>query len=283
MGLLDPVNRLFSSIYIYSWDTFLLFGNLILPNKPAGRIVPEGHPGFEGKWPEHIPAKEGDSRCSCPALNAMANHGIISHDGRAIPFVEFTKKLEATYNLAPTFCVFLSKYIAQYMKKDFSKDVFDLRDIDIHNKIEHDGSLIRNDIHFEPDTSKIAADLIEELLGSASGRDADGKPFLTYSDLSKAFSQRQADSKANNPAFSTSLLLRMFAYGNCAAMQTVFGGNVEHLRPFLLEEKLMDGWLPWNKTHFGQTLGTFNIASLRIGAGTKSVPPSKTAVPPSSS
>jgi hypothetical protein len=60
-------------------------------------------------------------------------------------------------------------------------------------------------------------------------------------------------------------------------MQTVFGGKVDHLRPFLLEERLVDGWRPWNKTHFGQTLGTFNAASLKVAAGTKTVPPSKAA------
>jgi hypothetical protein len=277
MGFLSPVTRLFSSIYIFSWDTVLVFGNLVFPNRPPGQIVPEGHPGFGGKWPEHIPANEGDSRCSCPALNAMANHGIVSHDGRDLSFVELTQKLEATYNLAPTFCVYLGKYIANYLKKDFSKDVFNLKDIDMHNQIEHDGSLLREDIHFEPDTSKIATPLIEELLGSASGKDEEGMTVLTYSDLSKALSQRQADAKANNPDFSTSLTLRNFAYGNCAAMQTVFGGKVDHLRPFLLEERIPDGWLPWNTTYFGQTLGTFNKASLKIGIHTKTVPPSRPA------
>ena len=118
------------------------------------------------------------------------------------------------------------------MGKDYSKDSFDLKELDEHNKIEHDGSLIRTssvwndllynanstlksgeDIYFEPDSSKIAPHLIERLLDSASGKDADGKPVITYSDLAKAFSQRQADSKANNPEFSMTRLLRMFAFG----------------------------------------------------------------------
>jgi hypothetical protein len=207
----------------------------------------------------------------------MANHGILSHDGRDIPFVELVQKLQPTYNLAPTFCLYLGKYIANYLQKDYSKDVFNLKDIDLHNKIEHDGSILREDIHFEPDSSKIATPLIEEFLGSASGKDENGLPVITFLDLSKTLSQRQADAKANNPNFSTSLLLRMFGYGNCAAMQTVFGGKVDHLRPFLLEERIPDGWLPWNATYFGQTLGTFNKASLRIGMHTKTVSPSKPA------
>ena len=69
------------------------------------------------------------------------------------------------------------------------------------------------DIYFEPDTGKIATPLIEELLASATGKDANGNAVLTYKDLSKALSQRQADSKANNPEFSTAFHLRMFAFG----------------------------------------------------------------------
>jgi hypothetical protein len=75
MGLFSPIANFFSSIYIFLWDTVLVLGNLILPKRRVGWIVPDGHPGFGGNWPQHIPAKEGDSRCSCPALNALANHG----------------------------------------------------------------------------------------------------------------------------------------------------------------------------------------------------------------
>ena len=75
MGLFSPITKFFSSVYIFTWDTFLAFGNLVLPKRPTGLIVPDGHPGYGGKWPKHSPPKEGDSRCSCPALNALANHG----------------------------------------------------------------------------------------------------------------------------------------------------------------------------------------------------------------
>jgi len=269
----SPIAKLFSSVHIFLWDTVLVLGNLVLPKRPAGLIVPQGHPGFGGKWPEYIPAKEGDSRCSCPAINALANHGIITHDGQNISFVDLAHKVQASYNMAPTFCIYLSQYIANFMKKDYRKDVFDLNEIDAHNNIEHDGSLIREDIYFEPDTSKIATPLIEKLLDSASGKDSDGNPVLTYSDLSSAFSQRQADSKANNPEFSGSFLLRMFGFGNCAAIALVFGGKVNDLRPFLLEEKIVDGWVPWSKQRYGITMGVFNFASAKIGLRTKTVPP----------
>ncbi|KIM71445.1 hypothetical protein PILCRDRAFT_819327 [Piloderma croceum F 1598] len=280
MGLVSALANFFSSIYIFLWDTLLAFGNLVLPKRPTALVVPDGHPGFGGKWPEYVPAKEGDSRCSCPGINALANHGIIAHDGQNISFVELAQQVQVTYNMAPTFCIFLSKYMAGFMKKDYSKDAFDLKDLDEHNKIEHDGSLIREDIYFEPDSAKIAPHLIEKLLDSASGKDADGKPVLTYSDLAKAFSQRQADSKANNPDFSMTNLLRMFAFGNCAAIALVFGGKVEDLRPFLLEERIVDGWVPWTKKRYGITMGAFNVASTKIALRTKTVPPTMVATLP---
>jgi hypothetical protein len=75
MGIVHSVTNALINVYIFSWDALLTLGNVVLPNKPVGKITPEGHPGFGGKWPEYVPRKEGDSRCSCPALNAMANHG----------------------------------------------------------------------------------------------------------------------------------------------------------------------------------------------------------------
>lgn len=69
--------------------------------------------------------------------------GIIAHDGRNVSFVDLAHQVQATYNLAPTFCIFLSRYIAEFMGKDYNKHAFDLKELDAHNKIEHDGSLIR--------------------------------------------------------------------------------------------------------------------------------------------
>ncbi|KAF7966581.1 hypothetical protein HWV62_37811, partial [Athelia sp. TMB] len=66
--------HLFSSLMIFSWDNLLVLGNLLTPKKKAGLIVPEGHPGFGGQWPEYIAAQQGDSRSACPGLNALANH-----------------------------------------------------------------------------------------------------------------------------------------------------------------------------------------------------------------
>src|ERR1700734_584154 len=94
-------------------------------------------------------------------ISAFAT-GILPHDGKNIKFTEMNlsaslfqlrspnqfdhthqHKIRTTYNFAPTFCLFVPNYAAQYLKKSYSKDTFNLQDLDLHNAIEHDGSLVR--------------------------------------------------------------------------------------------------------------------------------------------
>lgn len=75
MGILGTVSNAFFDAGLMGWDIFLTLGNVVRFSRPVGKVTPEGHPGYGGVWPEYRPPQEGDSRCSCPALNAMANHG----------------------------------------------------------------------------------------------------------------------------------------------------------------------------------------------------------------
>jgi hypothetical protein len=274
MGIVHSVTNALLNVYIFSWDAVLSVANVVLPNKPVGKVTPKGHPGFAGEWPEYVPRKEGDSRCSCPALNAMANHGILPHDGKNIKFTEMNHKIRTTYNFAPTFCLFVPNYAAQYLKKSYSKDTFNLQDLDLHNAIEHDGSLVREDFYHSPDQSKIAAPLVEKLFAYASAKDAEGKSILTPKDLSKALGQRRADAEATNPQFTTSLSHRIFGSSNASTMLTIFGGRIDDIRSVLLDERLPDGWESRVRTRFGLTFGTFNWTVFRVENGVKKVPPS---------
>ena len=60
---------------ILLWEVGITLYNFISKPLDEGKIVPKGHPGANGNWPEYIAPKDTDSRCSCPGLNAMANHG----------------------------------------------------------------------------------------------------------------------------------------------------------------------------------------------------------------
>jgi hypothetical protein len=76
MFLITPIAKATQNVAVFAWDISLTLFNLVTPNMKEGHVIPEGHPGAGGVWPEFIAPKEGDSRSCCPALNAMANHGM---------------------------------------------------------------------------------------------------------------------------------------------------------------------------------------------------------------
>jgi hypothetical protein len=166
------------------WDLSLTTINLLTFKRKIGHVTPKGMPGEGGVWPQYIPPRDGDSRCSCPALNAMANHGpyfviastlcppfclkfegvtdgsrsppfisetplpfpppgLIPRDGRNITFRELSMSIRSTYNFAPSFCLYVPRYIATVLNRSYNAGRFDLSDIDVHNGIEHDASLVR--------------------------------------------------------------------------------------------------------------------------------------------
>lgn len=75
MFLVTSVLRAIQNVAVFAWDFGLEIVNVATPKRKVGHVTPEGEAGAGGKWPEYVAPKEGDSRCCCPALNAMANHG----------------------------------------------------------------------------------------------------------------------------------------------------------------------------------------------------------------
>jgi hypothetical protein len=72
------LSNLFEAVFfagLLIWDLSLVVVNLFTFKRKVSCVTPKGHPGEGGAWPEYITPQSGDSRCSCPALNAMANHG----------------------------------------------------------------------------------------------------------------------------------------------------------------------------------------------------------------
>ncbi|KAF6745974.1 Chloroperoxidase [Ephemerocybe angulata] len=273
----NAVSKIVSLAGVLAWDASCTFLNLITPSKKEGSVTPQGHPGADGKWPEYVPPKEGDSRCSCPALNAMANHGILPRDGKNITFEELNRVCRTTYNFAPTFCYFVPNYAANMLGRNYKTDSFDLSDLDLHNGIEHDASLTRTSTsqhlglepsigkmqRFLPDQSKPYVPFIKELLAEATGKDANGKALLTIEDLSRYSSKRRADARASNPEFTLEKIHKTFGSSNSSTLLTIFGGRVEDLEHILLEERIPEGW------EFGLTIITFNTSAVsKVEKGT---------------
>lgn len=264
MGPFSIVSRLFLDVGILSWDILLTLFNLVRRKRRIGHVTPQGHPGYGKYWPEYRSPGETDSRCSCPALNAMANHGIIPRSGRNISFVEVGDHIRTTYNFSPTFCSFVPRFAARMLKKNYSEDLFDLEELDLHNGIEHDGSLLRLDSALEQTQSTKHTPFIEELLVAATGRDKEDNTVITTKDLSRILGKRRAVARAVNKEFSLSFFHKIFGSTNAATLVTVFGGRVDDLHSFLHEERLPEGWESHIRQHHGITLMQLNKTILGI-------------------
>jgi len=267
--LFKGAGTLFHNVYIFTWDAWLALVNAVTPSLKIGHVVPAGCPGEGGKWPPFVPPGEGDSRSACPALNAMANHGILPHDGRNIKFTEMSTKIHQTFNFAPTFCDFVPRYMAGLLKKSYKADTCDLADINMHNGIEHDASLTRQDYKFDPDQGKPYLPFIEDLLASATGKDADGNLMLTAADLSRYSGKRRADARATNPDFTLDTFHKVFGSSNSSTLITIFGGRLADLEPLLKEERISDGWESRILSRRGLTFLAFNRTVFAVEGGIK--------------
>ncbi|KIJ16412.1 hypothetical protein PAXINDRAFT_168545 [Paxillus involutus ATCC 200175] len=267
MKLLSSVSNVFYDASVMTWDVFLTLANLVRFSRPVGKVTPEGHPGYGGYWPEYIPPREGDSRCSCPAINAMANHGILPRNGKAITFIELNHQIRSTFNFGASFCSFVPHYAARMLNKSYSNDTFDLEELDLHNGIEHDGSLTRLDTALSPNQSSPHVPFIEDLLTFASGKDAEGRDLFTIKDMSRILGKRRAEARATNKDFTTSLFHKVFGSANSSTLLTIFGGRLDDLRTLLLEERLPQGWESRVRKPYGLTMLTFNWTVLPVEFG----------------
>ncbi|KAJ4490297.1 Chloroperoxidase, partial [Lentinula aciculospora] len=258
---------------IFIWDFFLTLINIVTPSLKLGHVVPAKHLGAGGRWPEYVPPGENDSRSACPMLNALANHGILPHDGKNISFKAMNTTVRSTYNFAPSFCYFVPNYMAGILKKNYSKDTFDLAEISVHNGIEHDASLTREDTFCQLDQGKPHIPFIEELLGSASGKELKSKTgaedgndgiLLTSDDLARYSAKRRAEAKSRNPDFSLSTFHKRFGSSNSATLLRIFDGKISDLRPFLIEERIPEGWEPSVRSRLGLTVAMFNLTVLPL-------------------
>ncbi|KZT25016.1 Cloroperoxidase [Neolentinus lepideus HHB14362 ss-1] len=93
---------------------------------------------------EWQPARPEDKRSPCPALNTLANYGYISRNGRNIKFWYMIHALQAVYNLSLPLALFLA--IPGYLLcGSILRMSLNLDDLALHNRLEHDASLVHDD------------------------------------------------------------------------------------------------------------------------------------------
>ncbi|KAF8257303.1 hypothetical protein EI94DRAFT_1759418 [Lactarius quietus] len=259
------------------WDLSLVLVNLVTFKRRIGSVTPKGRPV--------PPSGSGDSRCSCPALNAMANHGL-------------TGGIRSTYNFSPSFCLFVPRYIAHVLDRSYSTGRLDLADIDVHNGIEHDASLVLGHRPTEQGGCQCVARLattspiqriplfrrVEKVAKETV--DLDLNRTLTVADLTRRLGQRRREAKATNRQYSQDTGHKMFgstkyvviisshASLSCSqslfsgsTLLTVFGGRLDDIYTFLTEERFPEGWESRIRDQMGLTLLTFNRTVFRVELG----------------
>ncbi|CDO71340.1 hypothetical protein BN946_scf184908.g98 [Trametes cinnabarina] len=199
----------------------------------------------------YCPATPGDSRSPCPALNALANHGYLPHDGRNLTAPQLVHAIREVYGLSlPFACILAYGGVARCG----TKGKLNLHDLAAHNVVEHDGSLVHADAGKGEKYAPTNVDpvLLRQLLDTSS------EDYLTLEDLTQAQVNRQASSPPLHTLQSVvskgelDLILEVFGIpASVGASQSLISNEqVEDklvvpksfLEQWLGEERLPGGW-----------------------------------------
>lgn len=167
-------------------------------------------------------------RSPCPGLNVLANHGWLPRSGKEIDLTAIRSAVSGGFNYE-----YYMFDTAVQMVWDFHlsttktpNKTFNLEDLKVHDKIEFDGSLSRNDfysgddLHFDP---KIWATMAHRL----NLYHDEKEKHVTIESAAKARAARVKDAMAANPTFNASALQQIGSYGTTALyLSTVWNHEV---------------------------------------------------------
>ncbi|GAA6059333.1 hypothetical protein JCM10212_005913 [Sporobolomyces blumeae] len=269
-GIAFVVVAIIGLVALHTVDLALYVSNLVTPQKRAGKVVPAGfsparppsvlsHPiafvlckvanalgekncpdflwqwtnwrgiGHQGDW-GHFGLDAGASRSPCPALNALANAGVLPRDGRDITQAQLSSAISRAYNLAPTLAIQLTLPFSPLFE---ARGRIDLEDISAPGLVQHDGSTTREDIN-----SPYAEATVAATQGTPSPRllelywpeDAVG---YTWQNSAAILAHARRTSRSVNGQFYLTPSQYIFSSGNMALQQTVIGGKIADLRAWL--------------------------------------------------
>jgi hypothetical protein len=198
------------------------------------------------------PAK-GDVRSPCPALNALANHGYISRNGKGITSPALSTAVQQVYNADATFAGTLAygglPMVINSTGLTGSVTAYTtgigLDNLAMHDAIEHDASLTRNDFA-EGNQNDVQPKLVQALLDDAKG------DYITIDSMARTRARREWDSRMKGSRKPLSQTAQTLAYGESALLLQALGkfvnGSTElsvlkaDAKSWLGEEKLPDGW-----------------------------------------
>ncbi|KAF2132237.1 Cloroperoxidase [Dothidotthia symphoricarpi CBS 119687] len=195
-----------------------------------------------------LPPTTDDLRSPCPALNALANHGLLPRDGRMLTVPLLVETLGVALNFsAETATVRALDGIKT--TSDPASGAFTLGDLNKHGIIEHDGSLSRKDNYLAGEAQVFCPSIFAETLSFFKGATNVG-----FEEIAAARWGRIQASKAANPQFAYNTTAQRSSYSESAAYFQVLKdpstnkASVEWIKIFFSEERLpyKEGWRPTN-------------------------------------
>ncbi|PHH75067.1 hypothetical protein CDD80_2652 [Ophiocordyceps camponoti-rufipedis] len=214
----------------------------------------------------HKPAQPGESRSSCPAMNALANHEFLPHNGKGITLEDVITACFEGFGASPEACGFIC--LAGMVNARLRlTDTFDLAQISEPDwKIEHDASLTRADASQQRDLSRFDAatwNVTLNVLGSAE--------FVSALKLGKAKSVRVRDAKNKNPKSVYDSRTASRSVTEIALLTSVLGNidgwaKLDFIRSLFEKEKLPWGlgWRP--RLHDADLPSILGIGALTLNA-----------------
>jgi hypothetical protein len=159
-------------------------------------------------------------RSPCPCINALANHGILPHNGKGITKEMAIKAMVSSINFNHTLgSIFAMAGVAA--NPDHSAHTFDLDHVDKHNWIEHDVSLSRKDTAFGSN-SKFDKEQFDKFLAVYGDKEA-----TDFATASKARYMRVQESKAaheeEGKEFTYGIKEAIMSYGETALYLNLLG------------------------------------------------------------
>ncbi|KAH8996693.1 Cloroperoxidase [Lactarius akahatsu] len=202
---------------------------------------------------EWVPKQPGDVRSPCPALNTLANHGYLPHDGKQLTAPILIHALQEGYGLSTPLAHLLVHGGIFLLGQT---GAFGLNDLARHNRIEHDASLVHDDAKGRDEYAPISpsSTMVMNFLAQAE----DGR-VLTAEDVARARVERESQCPVLNSLHAE------VARGEMAIALGLFGQeNADHqegvpldmLRQWLAEERLPEGWKPTHTQGLLQTIRT---------------------------
>ncbi|KAF2015248.1 Cloroperoxidase [Aaosphaeria arxii CBS 175.79] len=193
------------------------------------------------------PPYAGDLRSPCPALNALANHHIIPHDGRNLTVPMLVKAFNQSMNISDEFTNFVATAALPLAPDGGKSGTFSLQDIQVHGGMEHDGSLSRKDFALGGDANSFSPSVFQEFLSFFHGKEDIG-----VADAARARWGRIESSRHTNPNFTYTEGDQANSYIQSAiylqALRNDTSGEVpvEWLKIWFEEERLPynEGWRP---------------------------------------